>query len=290
MQHRLNQMTLPDGRQLAWAEWGPADGTPVLLCPGAATSRSLGFGLAHLADLQIRLLSIDRPGLGASDPAPGRSLLDWAADVAQFASALQLPRLKVVGFSAGAPFALACAAAGVVDGVAIVAGTDELAHPNLLPRLNPDVQGLVRLATTDPAAAEASFAAFGSTSGLYEMVIGMSSPSDQGVYTAPAFAEAFKQALVEGFAQGPSGYARDTLLTMSPWPFDPAAIQVPVDLWYGGLDTSPVHSPDFGASLAERIPGARRHLLPDVGSALLWTHAELILRRLLGQADSEGLA
>jgi pimeloyl-ACP methyl ester carboxylesterase len=56
---------------------------------------------------------------------------------------------------------------------------------------------------------------------------------------------------------------------------------VPVHLWYGAHDTSTVHSPDHGAELAPRIPGARRHLIPEAGGALLWTHAEAILAALL---------
>ena len=70
---------------------------------------------------------------------------------------------------------------------------------------------------------------------------------------------------------------------MAPWPFNLAHMSVPVGLWYGGQDSSPVHSPDFGASLADRIPTAQRHLLPDAGGALLWTHAEAILRSLLAR-------
>ncbi|WP_067133417.1 alpha/beta fold hydrolase [Microtetraspora malaysiensis] len=58
-------------------------------------------------------------------------------------------------------------------------------------------------------------------------------------------------------------------------------IAVPVDLWYGGHDASSVHSPDHGAELARRIPASRRHLLPEAGGSLLWTHAEEILTSLL---------
>ena len=68
---------------------------------------------------------------------------------------------------------------------------------------------------------------------------------------------------------------------MGRWPFDLADIRVPVDLWYGGLDASPVHSPDHGAELARRIPAARRHLLPEAGGSLLWTHAEEIVASLV---------
>src|SRR5688572_28943129 len=86
---------LPDGRTLKWTEWGPADGRPVAFCPGG------------------------------SDPDPDRTLLDWPEDV----GGLGLEDPAVVGYSQGAPFALACAAAGIASRAAVVAGTDELSHP-----------------------------------------------------------------------------------------------------------------------------------------------------------------
>jgi pimeloyl-ACP methyl ester carboxylesterase len=279
---RLGQTTLADGRRLGWAEWGPADGVPVLLCPGAATSRWLGFGSGVVEELGVRLISLDRPGLGASDPAPGRTLMDWAKDVEQFAVARGLPSgLRAVAFSQGAPFVLACAAAGAVSAVAVVSGGDELANPSFADRLVPDVRKLVDAVAADPAGAEVFFCGFGGAQAMWEMVFAMSGEGDRAVYTQPDFAGAYRRALEEGFAQGPAGYARDTVLTMSRWPFDPAGITVPVDLWYGGLDTSPVHSPDFGETLARRIPGSVRHFLPEAGGALLWTHAREILRSLL---------
>ena len=54
----------------------------------------------------MRLISVDRPGIGLSDPLPGRRLLDWADDVRELANALELRRFRVVGLSGGglAPF------------------------------------------------------------------------------------------------------------------------------------------------------------------------------------------
>lgn len=277
---RTGTVALPDGRALGWAEWGPSSGTPVLLCPGAATSRSLGFGADALDKLLIRLIAIDRPGLGASSPAPGRTLADWPTDVAHFARARELGELAVVGSSQGAPFALACAAAGLASAVAIVSGTDELAHPALRGRLHPEVARLVELSTVEPARAEAFFAGM-SAEMMWNMILGMSGDADRAAYTEPAFAAAYRGALTEAFSQGPAGYARDTVLAMRPWPFALEAIRVPVDLWYGALDTSTVHSPDHGATLARRIPSARHHLLPHEGGALLWRRGEEILTALL---------
>lgn len=277
---RLGQVRLADGRALGWAEWGPADGTPVLFCPGAGTGRRLGFGADVVDVLGVRLISLDRPGLGSSDPAPGRTLTGWAADVAEYAALARAGRPAVVGFSQGAPFALACAAAGTVCGAAIVSGTDELARPEVAARLEPQLRWLVSSAGDDPDEAEAYFAQLDAER-LLHLVTSMSGDADRAVYEHPAFAGPFRRALADGFARGPAGYARDTLLSMRPWPFDPAAIEVPVEFWYGGQDTSPVHSPDFGESLAARVPHARRHLLAEAGGALLWTHAERILTSLL---------
>jgi pimeloyl-ACP methyl ester carboxylesterase len=278
---RRGKTKLANGRSLGWAEWGDERGRPVLLFPGAGTSASLGFGVEILDRLEVRLIGVDRPGLGLSDPYPGRTLLDWAEDVAELIDARKLGPTPAIGFSQGGPFALACAAKGVVRAAAIVSGSDELAAPELRERLPEDLQALVDHVATEPDAAERSFRELDAAR-LLRMVLDGCTPEDRCVYTQPAFAAVLRRALDEGFSHGADGYARDTVLAMSRWPFDLASITVPVDLWYGGRDTSFVHSPDLGESLAKRIPHARRTLIPDAGGSLLWTHATEILKRLLG--------
>jgi pimeloyl-ACP methyl ester carboxylesterase len=99
---------LHDGRRLGYAEWGPADGTPVLGFLGTSLS-----SLAHLGEdapraAGVRLVLVDRPGYGRSDHQPGRTLLDWPADVAELADALAIERFAVFGMSGGGPYAAAC--------------------------------------------------------------------------------------------------------------------------------------------------------------------------------------
>lgn len=281
---RGGEALLPDGRRLGWAEWGPVDGTPVLLIPGAATSRWLGFGADTVGPLGARLISVDRPGLGVSTPAPGRSFADLAADVGRLAETLGLDRPPVVGNSQGAPFALACAVAGVTGPVAVVSGADEVAAPGFSePEALPaELRGMVDLVATDPAAAESLFAGFDAEA-MWRMVIGGSPESDLAVYRAPEFEAAYRRALADAFRQGSAGYARDTVLAMGRWPFDLSAVPVRVELWYGAEDTS--HSPDNGATLVTRIPGARLRVVPGIGGAVLWTHAEPILRSLLAGGE-----
>ena len=278
---RLGEIALSDGRLLGWAEWGPPDGTPVLLCPGAATSRWLGFGAGLVEALGVRLVSVDRPGLGVSTPAPGRTFSDFAGDVRQLCVRRGLERPAVVGNSQGAPFALACAAEGVASALAVVSGADEVARPECASVLNADLRGLVERTACDPAGAEEFFAGF-TADAMWDMVMAGSPGCDLAVYQDPDFAAGYRRALDEAFAQGPAGYARDTVLAMGRWPFALDEIAVLVDIWYGEQDTS--HSPDNGALLAARVPGARRHVVPGIGGALLWTHAEPILTCLLERA------
>jgi pimeloyl-ACP methyl ester carboxylesterase len=277
---RLGTTQLPDGRRLGWSEWGPEDGTPVLFFSGAGMSRWLGFGADAVARHGLRLVAVERPGLGASDPAPSRTLETFPSDVRSFAEARRLPPFAVLGYSQGAPFALACAAAGIARAAVVVAGQDELARPDFADSLHPDVRRMLDAAASDPAAFESTFSRIGAAEVLFRLISGMSPDVDLQVYTDPEFDMHYRRALDEGFSQGAGGYARDLLLSMSRWPFDPADIRVPVDLWYGERDTSTVHSPDLGASLARRIPASRRHVLPDAGGSLLWTHAGDILGTL----------
>ncbi|MFD7701708.1 alpha/beta fold hydrolase [Streptomyces caelestis] len=279
---RVGEERLPDGRLLGWAEWGREDGTPVLLCPGAATSRHLGLDAAAVDDLGIRLISLDRPGLGASTPVPRRTFADFAADVRTFAHRRELGRPAMVAHSQGAPFALACAAAGAVGALAVVSGADEVADPRFADVLPPRLRHLVDLAVHEPHRAEEVFAAF-TAQAMWEMVLDGSPACDVAVYREESFTAAYLRALREGFAQGAGGYARDTVLAMGRWGIDLASITVPVDVWYGAEDLG--HSPDQGAWLTSRIPSAVRHLVPGTGGAVLWTHGHRIVRVLLEHGE-----
>ncbi|QKW40831.1 alpha/beta hydrolase [Actinomadura sp. NAK00032] len=281
---RLGEVRLSDGRSLGWAEWGSPDGIPVLLCAGAATSRWLGFGGGVVETLGVRLVSVDRPGLGVSTPAPGRTFSDFAGDMRQLCVLRGLENPAVVANSQGAPFAIACAEAGVASAMALVSGADEVAAPQFASVLPADLRGLVERATSDPDGAEEFFAGF-TAEAMWNMVMAASPECDLAVYRDPDFAAAYRRALDEGFAQGAAGYARDTVLAMGRWPFVFDKISVPVDIWYGEHDTS--HSPDNGAFLATRMTTAQRSVVPGIGGALLWTHAEPILTSLLAKATND---
>lgn len=239
----------------------------------------MGFGVDVLAGLGLKLIGIDRPGLGGSDPDPSKTLQSWVDDIREF---LEGRVCGVVGFSQGAPFALALAASGVVSAVAIVSGQDELAHPRTQPFLHPDVAAMVQRVAGDPAAFEKWFSGLATEDGLHDLILAMSSERDKLIYTNVSFERTFRNCLKEGFSQGPGGYVRDLVNTFQRWPFEIEKIATPVDLWYGAQDRSPAHSPDFGATTFDRLGCTRktRTVDPDEGGSILWTRSRDILTKL----------
>lgn len=108
----------------------------------------------------------------------------------------------------------------------------------------------------------------------------MSAQCDRVLYESDIFGQAYQQALKEGFFQGAQGYARDLVNALSSWTVRLEDISAPVDLWYGALDTSTVHSPDFGTTLASRLANASHIIDPKQGGSILWTRARDILAKL----------
>jgi ketosteroid isomerase-like protein len=99
--------------------------------PGSRIEGRLGDEAATATG--VRLIAIDRPGMGLSDFQLRRALVDWPDDVAQVAWALELDRFSVLGISGGGPYAAACAwkLAARLTGAGIVSHEGEifLAHP-----------------------------------------------------------------------------------------------------------------------------------------------------------------
>jgi pimeloyl-ACP methyl ester carboxylesterase len=102
-------LTLKDGRKLGYLDVGAAGGPVVFHFHGHGSSRLEGLMLEDAAHkLGLRVIALDRPGIGQSDPKTGDRLLDWPDDVAEAADQFGIGRFAVQGMSAGGPYALAC--------------------------------------------------------------------------------------------------------------------------------------------------------------------------------------
>jgi pimeloyl-ACP methyl ester carboxylesterase len=101
---------LPDGRTLSYLQVGARSGPAVFHFHGHGSSRLEALILEEAAlRLGLRVIALDRPGIGHSGPRTGDRLLDWPADVAAAADQLGIDKFAVQGMSAGGPYALACA-------------------------------------------------------------------------------------------------------------------------------------------------------------------------------------
>lgn len=102
---------LPSGRTLGYAIYGSSDdpsAPAVFYHHGFPGSQGEAFGFDAAARAHgIRLISVERPGMGASTFQPDRTLLDWPADLLTLADHLEIPRFAVLGISDGGPYALA---------------------------------------------------------------------------------------------------------------------------------------------------------------------------------------
>src|SRR5262249_49562616 len=105
------EVLLEDTRFLDCVEAGDPDGAPLLFHNGTPGSRLLGASWDRVAaDAGWRLVSISRPGYGASTPQPGRTVADVAADSAQVMDEIGIGRFATWGHSGGGGHALACRA------------------------------------------------------------------------------------------------------------------------------------------------------------------------------------
>lgn len=277
-----------DGRTLVGASFGPVTGQPVLFVAGAATSKRMSFGLDLLERRNVRLLTMDRAGLGDSSQDPHRTLASTASDYhAYLRGALgeDASEIPVVANSQGAVFGLMLAARRHVRSLTLVSPIDEVAHPVIRAKLSAEATGLADLALAAPDQAADILGSL-SAEAMEEMVLAGSDEADQAFYRSPSFHARYRSALDEGFANGGAGYVQDTLLALRPWNIDLSEVSCPVEILFGINDLT--HSPDHGETLTRRIPGANRTVLENAGGALLWTHSAFILDRALRtQAGSD---
>lgn len=102
---------LPDGRRIRIRQYGKPTGFPIFFLHGNVSCRLFEPLYADTdvvtARLGVRVIAFDRPGIGDSDPHPGRTYATATADLASIAGALGLGKYAILGFSSGAVHTLA---------------------------------------------------------------------------------------------------------------------------------------------------------------------------------------
>ena len=280
-------LLLRDGRRLAWHEAGSARGAPVVACHGLPGSREQRYPDEGLAQrMGARVIHVDRPGFGWSDPAPHLRLRDWALDVEQLAEHLGLDRFAVAGVSGGGPFAAACAAllpdrvsrVALVSSVGPPASMGPPAQMHLLARFALYGAARVRWLVAPPLAMAARLVR-ARPNDFIALLAPSLGPADQVVLARPHVQQMLVRDLREAFRQGAGGLVRDLALLGSDWNLPLSRVRAPCALWHGERDR--VVPASASARLAQEIPGSRLTLLPDAGHFFVLEHWPRILEWLL---------
>jgi len=273
---------LADGRRLAYAQYGPPEGRPVVACHGTPGSRLEHAAVSALHEMGVRLIVVDRPGYGLSDFQPGRRLLDWPDDVVQLADELQLDRFSILGFSGGGPHAAACASSMSqrIDCLALISSMAPLDATGVAEAMLPANRALFELAASDYRQLEQQLSTIATTPEvLLDLLEGPAPAADKAVFAKQDFRRMYTTSLAESVRQGITGLAYDMSLLAQPWGFDPAMITSRVYLWQGEQD---INAPAaMGRYLANTIQGCNAHFIPDAGHYLMFSHWVGILQEIM---------
>lgn len=287
---REGRLGLPDGRTLAWREYGPPDGTPVLRFQGTPGSRKSRH--AHedsYVRLNVRVLVFDRPGYGESTRLPGRGFCEVVDDAARLLDDRGLERVPVIGGSGGGPHVLAFAARHperVRASTVVVGGA---------PMEEADVDGLIGLNREAWRAAQEGWqqlydliapirdAIVRDPLAQFREIMDTAPESDQAVMRDPDWQRVFREDVTEALRQGAEGWADEGLLFTREWDFDPSEVRCSVTWWHGEGDANaPISAV---RRLLERMPTVDLRVWSDGGHLEPFRRHDEILAELLTRGN-----
>ena len=260
-------MKLPDGRTLAYAEYGDPDGITVLGLHGTPGTRHI-FSLADASARThgLRLIAPDRAGIGDSEDCAEHSIAGHAGDSVALIDHLGAERFAVLGFSGGGPYTAEVArqAGNRILAMALVS-----AHVlGLSP--GPAHDALMRLADTSIPAARLMFLAIAipavAVPNISRFLIGPGlNRSDRKTLKN----EEIRRCLTKGIAgvlwsgRATAFEARNFYREPAP---SPIALDAPVRIWHGTEDK--IIKPEAARRYSHMFPGSFLNIIPKAGH--LW--------------------
>jgi pimeloyl-ACP methyl ester carboxylesterase len=236
-----------DGRVLGVAEFGPATAERNVVwfhgTPGAR--RQIPEAARRIADERgVRIIGIDRPGVGLSTPHLYKNLIDFTDDLEVALERLGIDRFSTVGLSGGAPYALASAHAfparvpsvGILGGV-VPSGGEEGTHGGLV-SLATRFKPLLPLMSEPLGALLTTFVRVARpiASPALDLYARFSPEGDRRVLAVPENKEMFIDDLINSGRHSMRAAAYDAILFTRYWGFDVRGLRVPVTWWQGDQD------------------------------------------------------
>jgi pimeloyl-ACP methyl ester carboxylesterase len=277
-----------DDRQLGFAEFGDPQGRAIFWLHGTPGARRQipTEARVYAEENHIRLIGIDRPGIGASTPYQYGAVVDFADDLRTVADTLGIDKMAVIGLSGGGPYALGCGAAmpdrvlavGVLGGVAPTIGADAISGGVtalalwVAPLLR--VAGLpIRWAAVALIRMVRPFA----EPAVY-MYARISPEADRRLLVRPEFKAMFLDDLLNGSRKQLSAPFADVIVFARDWGFRLEEVKIPVRWWHGDAD----HIVPFahGQHVVSRLPDAELTTLSGESHLAGLGFAEQILRTM----------
>ncbi|HLW64546.1 MAG TPA: alpha/beta hydrolase [Gemmataceae bacterium] len=265
IQGAFRSIRLPCGRRLAFTEYGNPRGWPIIHQHGIPSCRwepeQFREALQYLGN--VRMIGVDRPGIGRSDPDAQSHFLTWPADVVALADALGIELFSMTAISAGAPYALATARAlpQRVTGVILCGPVAPLQQVGNVPGFF--ALG-VHLAQRHELMAKAFWAKY--VAGLRRhpermpFAVGALPPADSAIAADPVEVREQSRLIIESQAQGPAQTVRAFAILGDPWSTWLGDVHTRVTIFQGcdDGDTPPV----MARWLASVLPNAELRLIP----------------------------
>jgi pimeloyl-ACP methyl ester carboxylesterase len=252
------------GRRLGFAEFGHAHGSAIVWMHGTpGARRQIPLEAREYADREgLRIIGVDRPGIGSSSPHVYDNVLDWTHDLVLLADVLGIDDMRMIGLSGGGPYALAAGAAlpDRVRGVAVIGGVAPSVGPDAIPggavglaaHLAPLVSvGRVPIGAALTLGIRVVKPLAGRALDLYAVV---QPEGDKRLLGRPEFKAMFVDDLLNGSRRQITAPLSDLLLFSRDWGFRVADVKVPV-AWYHG-DADHIIPFGHGAHMVDLLPDA----------------------------------
>ncbi|MCI4643357.1 MAG: alpha/beta hydrolase [Hyphomonadaceae bacterium] len=275
------QVTLKDGRRIAWVRRGRSGTRPLLFLHGM----TLGHGMLEaftsaLGEQGLHMICVDRPGYGLSDPPVDWrcTVEEWAKLFPQLLDGLGLERIPIVTHTSGILYGCAAARAWPerVSGICALAGGVPINDPAMLADYPPMVRLLSRTARLSPRALRfvlsSSAAFYRSESGrnrLIERTYG-NSETDRIALTNPGV----RAYVHEGFGLidggGFDGFVGDGLQVFADWSDLVADLICPLHYVIG--DQDPICPLSWARAFAQKHAHVEVTPIQNAGQMLHHTH------------------